>query len=250
MRIPRRGAAAGFTLLEMVLALVVFSLLVLMVYGAFFVGHRAVIAGEREAAVNQHMRVAEELLGRQLRSAVFYFARYDDDTLPYFIGRPDGMTFVTAAPQSRGGAGLAAVTYQVTEQGLVVEERTAFTPADLFTPPPDAPVARALLLEGFTGLRFDYLPHDDPDMRYQAAWDARDEDTLPAAVQLTVEGLPFFGSQPWVHRVPLMTIAYGWGTDEFREPEDELEDDDIDDDIDDDDDEDDDEGGPDELEGE
>jgi len=42
------------------------------------------------------MRVADEILGRQVRSTVFYFARHDDETFPYFIGRSDGMSFVSA----------------------------------------------------------------------------------------------------------------------------------------------------------
>ena len=49
-----RSAAApmpttGFTLLEVVLSLVIFSFLTLMVYGAFFVGHRAVLDEEFRA---------------------------------------------------------------------------------------------------------------------------------------------------------------------------------------------------------
>ena len=65
-------------------------------------------SGEREADINQRMRLAEEhartagaLRGLLLR------ARDDEDQFPFFVGRADGMTFVTTAPQSRGGTGLA-----------------------------------------------------------------------------------------------------------------------------------------------
>ena len=237
----RRGtAAAGFTLLEVVLALVIFSLLMLMVYGAFHVAHRAVIAGERQAAENQRLRLVEDVLGRQIRSTVFAFATYDEDQLPYFFGRSDGLSFVSAAPQSRGGTGLAVVTYRVVDGQLLLEERPSFTPADLYEPPRDAHVLRAVLLSGFTGLHFQYLPHDETDLEWQSSWDARDEDTLPAAVRMTVEGVPYFGGAPWVHSMPLMTVAYGWGIDEFREPPEESdyedEDDEEDDSADDDDD--------------
>jgi type II secretion system protein J len=214
--------ASGFTLIEVVLSLVIFSLLTLMVYSAFFIGHRAVIKGEREADRNQRMRVAEDILGREVRSAVFYYARHDEEQAPFFLGRSDGMTFVSAAPQARGGTGLAVVTYRAVDGQLVLEERVGFTPEDLYRPPTNAPIARAVLLSGFRAIKFEYMPHDDADAGWQPAWDAREEDQLPAAVRVTVDGLEFFG-HPWVREIPLMTIAYGFGGDDFQEPDDEDE---------------------------
>jgi len=219
---PRRRND-GFTLIEVVLALVIFSLLALMVYSAFFLGHRAVMKGEREADINQRMRMAEDVIGRQLRSAVFYFGRHQEETYPYFVGRIDGLSFVTAAPQSRGGTGLAVVTYRIDGHSLVLEERVAFTPQDLYDPPKDAVIERAVLLTDFTTMRFEYLPHEDPEMKWQSHWDARDEETIPAAVRLSVDGLEFFGGA-WVREIPLMTIAYGWGNEDFQEPPDDEED--------------------------
>src|SRR5437763_3689258 len=92
---PAPTRSAGFTLIEVVLSLVIFSFLTLMVYGAFFVGHRAVLKGERDADQNQRMRVAEDVLGREVRSAVFYRSKHQDETAPYFLGHGDGLTFVT-----------------------------------------------------------------------------------------------------------------------------------------------------------
>jgi prepilin-type N-terminal cleavage/methylation domain-containing protein len=217
---PGRAQASGFTLIEVVLSLVIFSMITLMVYGAFFIGHRAVLKGERAVDVNQRMRVADEILGRQVRSTVFYFARHDDETFPYFIGRPDGMSFVSAAPQARGGTGLAVVTYRAEQGQLVLEERVGFTPQDLQKPPAGAHLDSAVLLAGFSGIRFEYLPRDEAGGEWQSTWDAHEEDTLPAAVRVTVEGLEFFG-HPWVREIPLMTIAYGWGNEDFQEPDDE-----------------------------
>jgi general secretion pathway protein J len=222
---PRSGAA-GFTLLEMVLALVIFGMIAAVVYSAFYFGHRAVTSGERAADENQRMRLAEEFLGRQLRSAVYYFAKHDEEEIAFFLGAADGMTFVTSAPQSNGGTGLAVVTYRLVEGKLVVEERTNFTPDDLYDPPSNARVERAVLLDGFTSFRFEYLPREEMDLGWADKWDARDEDTLPAAVRVTVDGLPFFNGQPWVREIPLLTMAYGWGTDEFQEPPDEQNEDD------------------------
>ncbi len=216
--------ARGFTLVEVTLALAIFGLLIVTAYSAFFIGHRAVVAGERDAATSQRLRVVSELLGRQIRSAVYYFARDDDDTVPFFAGGPSGVTFVTAAPQSRGGTGLAVVTYQVADGRLILEERVGFSPDDLYAPPTDARVEHAVLLSGFDAIRFEYLPHDDPEFQWQPTWDAREEDTLPAAVRISVDGVPFSSTGLWMHQAPLMTISYGYGSDEFRDADDELDD--------------------------
>jgi hypothetical protein len=76
------------------------------------------------------------------------------------------------------------------------------------------------LLEGFTSFRFEYLPREEMDLGWADKWDARDEEPLPAAVRVTVEGLPFFGGSVG-QEIPLFTMALGWGTDEFQEPPDE-----------------------------
>jgi type II secretion system protein J len=220
------AGSAGFTLLEMVLALVIFGMIAAVTYSAFHFGHRAVTSGERAAGENQRMRLAEDLIGRQLRSAVYYYAQHDEEDIPFFLGFADGMMFVTGAPQSRGGTGLAVVTYRVVEGRLLLEERVHFTPDDLYDAPADAAVERAVLLEGFSSFRLEYLPHEDIDLGWAEKWDARDEDGLPAAVRVTVDGLSFFGGQPWVREIPLLTMTAGWGEAPYQEPpEDQVEDD-------------------------
>jgi hypothetical protein len=160
-----------------------------------------------------------------VRSTVYYFARHDEDPVPYFLGEPDAMSFVTSAPQSRGGMGLAVVTYKIEDRRLVLEERMSFTPDELYKVPADARVERAVLLEGFSSLRFEYLGKEDQDIGFVDKWDARDDDALPATVRVTVAGLGYFGPQAWVREIPVLTMAAGWGTDEFQEPpEDEVDD--------------------------
>ncbi len=225
--IPNREGMAGFTLLEMVLALVIFGMIAAIVYSAFFFGHRAVTSGERAADENQRIRLVEEILGRQVRSAVYYFARHDDEQIAYFLGAADAVSFVTSAPQSQGGTGLAVVTYRLAEGRLVLEERTSFTPDELYDVPADTRVERAVLLEGFSGFRFEFLPREEFDLGWVDKWDARDDDSLPASVRVTIEGLPFFKGQAWVREIPLLTMATGWGTDDFQEPPEDEDEDDI-----------------------
>ena len=219
-----RSASAGFTLLEMILALVIFGMIAALVYSAFYFGHRAVTSGERAADESQRMRLVEELMGRQIRSTVYYWAKHDDEQIAFFLGAADGMSFVTSAPQSHGGTGLAVVTYRLVQGRLVLEERTNFTPDELYDPPAKARVEQAVLLEGFSSFRLDYLAREEVDLGWAEKWDARDEDSLPAVVRVTVEGLPFFGGRAWVREIPLLAMAYGWGDTDREPPEDETDD--------------------------
>lgn len=214
--------ASGFTLLEVMLSLVIFSMLTAGVYSAFVVGHRAVLKGERAADENQRMRVAEDVLAREIRSAVPYNAVHKEEKVPYFVGHPDGLAFVTAAPQARGGTGLAAVTYKAVDGQLVLEERVGFTPQDLYRPPSNAHVERAVLLSGFSAIKFEYLSREEAEANWQRKWDASEDDGLPAAVRVTIDGLSFFG-RPWVREIPIMVVAYHLGDEDMQEPEDEDE---------------------------
>src|SRR5881628_4211809 len=99
----------GFTLLELVLAMSALAMITAICYGAFHLGIRAVESGERAVVTAQRLRVASDLLIRQVKSAVPYPARNrDDEVYPYFFSTATSMTFVTAAGQE-GGGGLARV---------------------------------------------------------------------------------------------------------------------------------------------
>src|SRR5439155_14005706 len=90
----------GFTLLEVVLAMTALALITAICYGAFHLGIRAVESGERAVVTAQRLRVATDVLIRQVKSAVPYPARNkDDDVYPYFVGTATSLTFITANAQ-------------------------------------------------------------------------------------------------------------------------------------------------------
>src|SRR2546428_10853465 len=105
-------ARAGFTLLEVVLALTALALVAAICYGAFHLGIRAVERGEVAVVTAQRLRVASDVLIRQLKSAVVYTVRSEDEEdFPYFIGSAAALTFVTAAGAS-GGGGVGGVVFR------------------------------------------------------------------------------------------------------------------------------------------
>src|SRR5438876_6980422 len=97
-------ARAGFTLLEVVLALTSLALVCAVCYGAFHLAIRAVERGEVAVVTAQRLRVASDVLIRQIKSVVPYpEITEDEDRYIYFKGNATSMAFVTAAGMRNGG---------------------------------------------------------------------------------------------------------------------------------------------------
>jgi prepilin-type N-terminal cleavage/methylation domain-containing protein len=220
---------SGFTLLEVVLAMVILALMSAICYGAFHVAIRAVERGEVAVVTAQRLRSATDVMIRQVKSTVAYpVQNEDEDVYPFFVGQPQSMTFVTANGLL-GGGGLARVRYYVQPDplALVLEEDPYFSPADLGEMQPDEPgLAAAVLLDGFRGLQFQYLLDDGADLEWRNDWDGYEEDLLPSAVRIMIEGLPGLELDVWGQEIPIMVTTYGDANGEVDEGDIGGEDDD------------------------
>ena len=213
----------GFTLLELVLAMSALAMIVAICYGAFHLGIRAVESGERAVVTAQRLRVATDVLIRQVKSAVPYPARNrDDDVYPYFVGTATSLTFITANAQ-QGGGGLARVVYQLADGEpctvvpcLVLKETPFFSPDVLGREPVgnDPSLTGVDLLHGFRSLKFEYLMNDGAETEWRESWDGQTDEMMPAAVRIVVTGLPGLELDAWGQEIPVMATAYGENTGE------------------------------------
>jgi len=207
-----RRRARGFTLLEVVLAMTALALVAGICYAAFHLGVRAVERGEIAVVTAQRLRVASDTIIRQVKSTVPYAARNKDaDVFPYFVGTATSMTFITAAGLT-GGGGLTRVVYQVANDPtrLNLSESPFFSPDALGTEPPDNPGQQsAILLDGFRNLKFEYMMNDGVDTEWRPEWNGHDEESLPAAVRITVEGMAGLEVPVWGQEIPIMVALYG-----------------------------------------
>jgi prepilin-type N-terminal cleavage/methylation domain-containing protein len=213
-------AAAGFTLLEVMLAMVALALVSMICYGAFHLGIRAVERGEVAVVTAQRLRVASDVMIRQVKSAVPYPARNEDEEVyPYFFGTPTSMTFVTAAALN-GGGGLARVSYDLSPNDdgipqLTVAETAAFSPDALGGERYEAVGARStVLLDGFHDLNFQYLLSDGADVEWRDSWSGRDEEIMPTAVRIVIDGVKGLETGTWGQEIPIMATTYSEGAGE------------------------------------
>jgi prepilin-type N-terminal cleavage/methylation domain-containing protein len=214
---------AGFTLLELMLAMFILVMVTAICYGAFFTATRVVAKGEIAVVTAQRLRVATDVIIRQLKSAVPYPARNEDEEVyPFFRGQSGQMTFITANGRLSGG-GLARVQY-TTMAGdggttdLVLQEDPYFGPDELGAAVRDPrDTIGTVVLSGFRQARFQYLLDDGADLEWRDMWDAYEEDTLPAAVRIVIEGMPGLETDVWGQEVPIMVATYGEANGEVDE---------------------------------
>lgn len=212
---------AGFTLLEVVLAMTSLAMVTAICYAAFHLGMRAVERGEVAVVTAQRLRVASDVLIRQVKSAVPYPVRTeDDDVYPYFSGTATSMSFITAAAQ-QGGGQLARVTYRLEENPprLMITESPSFSSDGLGREKLERAGERTtVLLDGFRTLKFEYLSDDGTDApEWHSSWEGRDEEILPNAIRITVDGLPGLEVDTWGQEIPIMVATLTEGGAEANE---------------------------------
>jgi general secretion pathway protein J len=141
-----RGREAGFTLLEMLVALVVFGLVMAGIAQAFRYGFTAITAGDRAIGAPEDLAAMDMALGRMIEQA-------QPDGMK---GGPYALAFTTRLPQGAGlVGGLQDVALQLGLGGVLALRATPHPPG-LPLGPTRAPQID-ILATGLRGLSFSYL---------------------------------------------------------------------------------------------
>jgi prepilin-type N-terminal cleavage/methylation domain-containing protein len=212
-----RASQRGFTLLELMISMALLAVMMAMTYSAFSTAMSAVPRGEDAADRAGRLRIATSMLTRQVRSIVNYPAFTEDEEVhPYFStdlkdypGAIARFSFITSSPQLNGGEGLAWVTYWTDGSTLWMAERAVFSVAAVSGDAPE-PEAKTVLFSGLKGVSFQYLRLEGGDSEWLSSWDALDEQALPGAIRVTLDGVGTGGSY-WIQEIPIMTVVYGLG---------------------------------------
>ena len=114
---PRKG----FTLIEMIFAMTIMSIVAVIIAYGFYLGTDAWKRGERETGETQKLRVLSGLFSQQLKSAYPYQIDIDDEKVVFFEGESDSITFVTTLTDSSFG-GFKWVRYSFENGTLLYKE--------------------------------------------------------------------------------------------------------------------------------
>ena len=177
----KRRREKGFTLLEVLLAMTILSLIAVIIGVSLKLGIRAWERGESDADDSQKLRYIVERLSQQIRSAYPYQMLIDGEKAIAFKGKSDSVFFVTSSVKSSEG-GLKWISYFVEEGSLMAREGML----------PDKQVMEKITKEGkdldidASGLKFEYFSSKDKD--WKESWDSKTE--LPGAMKITADKIP------------------------------------------------------------
>jgi general secretion pathway protein J len=190
---------AGFTLLEMMIALALTGLLSLVAYTSLALSLKALRHGQVAAEHLQELRVAQTILTRSLSSAV----RGSLEHQRYFVGNPGEMRFFTPVPLEAYNLGgiyhwRVLAGQDESDQLVLAVEQTKNV--NWFRDPEGVEV-RQILVGHVSELRFAYGRGD----REVETWDAAENNALPdwVRVYLTPKG-----REPVVLFIPIHVSDY------------------------------------------
>lgn len=198
----------GFTLIEVTIAITLLALLAVIVYGAFYLGHRAVEKTQARSEHSQRLRSAGDLLAGYIRSGYPYRFSPQQPRI-FFSGATDRLIFVSAVSLGMGGRGMSKVSISWDGDGIgdfILEEEIPVRFEDREAAPGYR--NRVVLAQAVRDFRMNYLftdPRSGEESWFEE-WDGNDRNALPQAVRMTYRN-PTGEEIHWVFPIMMNVLA-------------------------------------------
>jgi general secretion pathway protein J len=182
----------GFTLLELLVALVVFAALAALVYGTLRVGSRSWESGNERIAAVDNMRLGWTFVHRSLSNARVVPTLLEEGVGIHFFGHHDALEFVADLPAYLGSGGLHAIALAVepaAETGArrLVLRATVLNEAREQVPTGEETGEQAVLADDVAALSIRYFGRaaDEDFARWHDTW--LDQSNLPVLTRVDVQ---------------------------------------------------------------
>ena len=177
--LSQSSVSSGFTLIELMVAMTLLAMMLTLLYGAFFLGHRAAEKAEARFDRNQTLRAVEEFLGGLIRSAYPYRAPGGQAVL--FTGEESNLTFVSSVSmgiEGRGDSKISLSWGSGAGADLTLEEEIPVRGAGYRT--------SVVLWRDVSNLKLEYLDPQSREEEWVTQWDGENKRDLPRAVRMTL----------------------------------------------------------------
>lgn len=216
-----RQASNGFTFLELLIAVTIFSISAVAIYSSFNVGIRAWRKAEDSYKVRQEARQALSAMSRELRSALgFKLKKSDEDVEDSLDGSSDEVSFWRAlrTADSKEGypAGIYKATYKVVKEEKKSDKEDGQTQSlcrilrsyrQYVDPVEGEEDPGSVFLSGLSGFKLEYAYADGEEIGWQPAWKDK-QGALPFMVKVTLS-FPSQGKAGPVDFTETITIPTG-----------------------------------------
>jgi len=194
-----RHREAGFTLLEIMVAMVMLGLIVTTAFGALRLGERSWEAGLARSGDTETLRAVSGLLQRQLNQALPQTWSEGKKTRIAFSGTDHALRFIAPSPSRHAASGLYEYTLSGEPQAdgaALVLHYQLHDPGDAGFQPDDSQGTRVSLVAGLQSVDFAYFgsPSNDDPPRWHAYWSDSSQG-LPRLVRARLVSRP--DEQAW-----------------------------------------------------
>ena len=180
-------AHIGFTLLEVLVALVLISFLLLMLYGSLYAGARNWRAGEVRARENDDKRLVLSFIRRLTGEVVPMIQRDKQSARLMFRGDYTSLRFVSRLPAHHAGSGLYFLKLETTDEELLLRYTPLTVDKALFEEDVFVEAELISLLGNIQTIDLDYFGRGPPDA--EPAWhDEWESSNLrPELIRLSIQ---------------------------------------------------------------
>lgn len=184
----QRQGARGFTLLELLVAILILSLVMSAAFGSVRIASRSWQAGASHADETADLRAVSDYLRRQFSQLSAFAWRDGKERRIAFEGEAKRVRFIGPAPQYSAGPGLNASVIAAEENGAgeqLVLYVSVYDPGTAALTEPDDS-RRIVLAEGLPTASFDYYGaiDDESEPSWHRSW-PQDALYFPSLVRVT-----------------------------------------------------------------
>jgi general secretion pathway protein J len=194
---------AGFTLLELIVAITLMGLVLVVLYSGLRLGLNSWDGGEQRAEATHRLRLAQEFLRRQLAQSITVYQINDRrEQSVVFAGRLDEIEFVAPMLAQLGQGGLYRMRIEAVDGRLRIRWRPY-----LPTNPEAGEERETVLLEGVSEVEWAYFgPEQDNEPesppRWRSDWTSTQRRPQLVRLNLNLDG------NPWPDLVAALTEGH------------------------------------------
>jgi len=174
---------AGFTLVELLIAIALFGLILTGLYSGLRMATRASDAGEAHAKDNDELRAVMGFLRFELGQVYPLVFSDEGDEQVIFEGEPDRLRFVARLPQHRGVEGAYLISLVADRDRLVLRYRLTKPDRQYLFESGDTG-KEVVLVPGLESVGFSYYGKRGRSARFYTRWD--DPERLPKLVRMRI----------------------------------------------------------------